>query len=137
MSNPIAISMMINPMDFLLPMSPDNVELPKVFQGLQINQQSGEVNPHVEVGRQPDLPTPNIDLKATSNSHYDPQADRIIDIKEVRMLTGLCRTAIYDKLNKNHKNYDPTFPKQKKEERLGRRARWSYYAILVWINGLK
>jgi predicted DNA-binding transcriptional regulator AlpA len=129
--------MMVNPMDFLLPMSPDIVELEKVILGLKINHKSGEVKPHVEVGRQSDLLTLNIDQKATSKSHFDFLPDRIIYLKEVCMLTALCRTAIYDKSNKNHKNYDPTFPKQKKAERLGRRARWSYNEIIAWINGLK
>ena len=58
-----------------------------------------------------------------------PSADRLIDLKEVKHLTGIKKPTIYSYMRRGK------FPKPIK---IGKRAsRWSYVAVIEWIEQLK
>ncbi len=65
--------------------------------------------------------------------HYP--ANRILRLKQVVEMTGLSRSAIYDRLDPKSRRYDPKFPKQVK---LGTSSHsavgWREADILLWIH---
>lgn len=62
-------------------------------------------------------------------------SSRILRLKQVIALTGLSRSAIYDRLDPRSKRHDPHFPKQVK---LGTSSNaavgWREAEILAWIS---
>ena len=60
------------------------------------------------------------------------QMNQIINIKEVVMITGLSRATIYNLLDSEHNQYDPTFPKQVNLSI--NRVGWSALEINRWIE---
>ncbi len=60
------------------------------------------------------------------------QMNQIINLKEVIQITGLSRATIYNIMDKRHKHYDPTFPKQANFT-VGR-VGWSAWEINQWIE---
>nr|WP_026471590.1 AlpA family phage regulatory protein [Alkanindiges illinoisensis] len=62
-------------------------------------------------------------------------SNRILRLKQVTALTGLSRSAIYDRLDPKSKRHDPHFPKQVK---LGTSSNaavgWHEAEILAWIS---
>ena len=60
------------------------------------------------------------------------QMNQIINLKEVMRITGLSRATIYNIMDKRHKQYDPTFPKQMNLT-VGR-VGWSAWEINQWIE---
>lgn len=60
------------------------------------------------------------------------QMNQIISLKDVIRITGLSRATIYNIMDKRHKQYDPTFPKQMNLT-VGR-VGWSAWEINQWIE---
>ena len=60
------------------------------------------------------------------------QMNQIINLKEVIQITGLSRATIYNIMDKRHKHYDQTFPKQANLT-VGR-VGWSAWEINQWIE---
>ena len=115
----------------------DNDDLEYNLSPFNIGSKNLQITPFVSCG----YPLDNLGLGISQNQkpniNCDQRPDRLIDIKEVCMLTGLCRSSVYDKQNRSHKNYDPTFPKRKTSKSLGSRARYSYNAIIKWISDVQ
>jgi prophage regulatory protein len=58
----------------------------------------------------------------------------IIRLKTVKEITGLSRSTIYDKLDKNSSRFDPLFPKKIK---LGARAvGWLKGEVEAWLDSM-
>lgn len=58
--------------------------------------------------------------------------NRILRVKQVSELTGLCVSSIYDKLNPNSKGFDAAFPTS---VRLGAKAvGWKTSSVMAWIE---
>ncbi|NQV70992.1 MAG: AlpA family phage regulatory protein [Pseudohongiella sp.] len=58
--------------------------------------------------------------------------NRIMRFSEMQEVTGLSRSTIYNRLNPEHKNYDPGFPKPAP---LGPRlVGWSSESVELWIQ---
>lgn len=123
-------------LDSLLARSNDAAEHHGGLAGLCFNTITAEASTNINAGLDFSCQSLRITPESNSKSNYIPHADRLVDIKEVCMLTKLCRTSVYDKQNRNHKNYDPTFPKRRTSKSLGRRARCSYNEIMKWVNEL-
>lgn len=59
----------------------------------------------------------------------------VLRIDDVRAITGLSRTAIYDKENRRSKYFDPNFPNRFK---LGERSvGWDAREIDAWVQSKK
>lgn len=72
---------------------------------------------------------------AEVNSASSPR--RMIRIKQVQALTGLSRSAIYDRINPKSKRYDPAFPKGIKlyaSTQSSGAVGWNEQAIQAWIE---
>ena len=75
----------------------------------------------------------------TANAEVVPALSprRMIRIKQVQALTGLSRSAIYDRINPKSKRYDPTFPKGIKlyaSTQSSGAVGWNEQAIQAWIE---
>jgi prophage regulatory protein len=57
--------------------------------------------------------------------------DRLIRIPEVENRVGLKKSAIYQRLDPKHRNYDPAFPKPIK---LGSATVWPESEVQAWID---
>ena len=60
------------------------------------------------------------------------QMNKLINLKQVVKLIGVCRSTIYEMMDENSPYYDPTFPKKVKitQNRIG----WSAWEINQWIE---
>ena len=69
----------------------------------------------------------------TSNSHppIKPSPYRLIRLREVREMTGLSRSTIYELMNSKSRYYDATFPQQ--VHLTANTATWVLHEIENWI----
>lgn len=60
------------------------------------------------------------------------QMNQLLNIKQVVLFVGVCRSTIYEMMDENSPYYDPTFPKKVKitQNRIG----WSAWEINQWIE---
>ena len=60
------------------------------------------------------------------------QMNQLLNIKQVVLFVGVCRSTIYEMMDENSLYYDPTFPKKVKitQNRIG----WSAWEINQWIE---
>jgi prophage regulatory protein len=58
--------------------------------------------------------------------------NQLLNIKQVVLFVGVCRSTIYEMMDENSPYYDPTFPKKVKitQNRIG----WSAWEINQWIE---
>ncbi|EKQ5913321.1 AlpA family phage regulatory protein [Vibrio parahaemolyticus] len=67
--------------------------------------------------------------------HQSLHSNQILRLKDIALLTGLSRSALYDKQNTKSPRFDPTFPSK---IRLGARAvGWREKDIIEWINSMR
>lgn len=60
------------------------------------------------------------------------QMNQLLNIKQVVLFVGVCRSTIYEMMDENSPYYDSTFPKKVKitQNRIG----WSAWEINQWIE---